>query len=81
MPRMEKNPVQKALEHCDGPADLARRIGISQQAVSRMIKLGRFPADRIPDVVKALNGKLSPGELWPELAEAERLSTSTQGNQ
>ena len=59
------NAVTQAIEHV-GLAELARRCGVSYQAV-RKWERGRVPAERCLDIEKATDGRVTRYDLRPEL--------------
>jgi DNA-binding transcriptional regulator YdaS (Cro superfamily) len=59
------NAVTQAIEHV-GLAELARRCGVSYQAV-RKWERGRVPAERCLDIEKATDGRVTRHDLRPEL--------------
>ena len=59
-----ETPLQKACRLAGGPAELARRCGVSRQAVHKWMR--RVPTERVPDIVRATDGGVSAHELRPD---------------
>lgn len=60
--------LQKAIAACDGKAELARRIGVTGQAVNQW-KVA--PPLRALEIERATEGKITRHELRPDLYPAE----------
>jgi DNA-binding transcriptional regulator YdaS (Cro superfamily) len=69
MTRREEHQAREALVRVlvltGGPAGLARRLGVSRQAVSHWG--GVVPAARLQEVSRAVGGAVSPQALRPDL--------------
>lgn len=50
MMAMHKNPLERAIEACGSPAELARRLGITAQAISQWRKDKAVPPGRALEV-------------------------------
>lgn len=59
---------ERALEVVGGAAELARRCGVSPQAVDKWKR--RVPPIRVRQIVQATNGEVAPHELRPDLYPA-----------
>lgn len=59
------NPVTQAIALV-GLQELARRLGVSHQAV-RKFERTRVPDKRVADLVLATNGELTPHQVRPDL--------------
>ena len=62
------SPVEKVIEAYGGASALARRLGISRNAIALWRKVGRVPSSRVDDIAD-LTG-LPKHELRPDLFEA-----------
>ena len=62
-----KKQILRAAAICGGESELARRVGISRQAVNLWVKKGRIPAERVPAVVQATHGIIKHHELRPDI--------------
>lgn len=63
MAGMEKTPLQRAIEVCGSPAELARRVGVTAQAVSQWRQI---PARRVRKVSEVTG--IPREQLRPDLA-------------
>ena len=73
---MSLKALQKAIELSGGYSALARKLGISKQAVWQWQKV---PDDRVADVEKATGRRVSRAELRPDLfggAAASRAASA-----
>jgi len=58
--------IQKAVDACGSQRQLARRVGVTQQAINKWAK-GRTPAERCHAVAAATEGAVTVHELRPDL--------------
>lgn len=58
--------LRQASKHAGGPAKLAEAIGVSRQSLYLWDKV---PAERVPAIVEATQGRLSRHQLRPDLWE------------
>ena len=68
MSEQPKTPLEAAIEHCGGQANLAEKIGKSQQLVSywRKAKNG-VPAEYVAAIEAATDGLVTRHELRPDI--------------
>lgn len=66
--------ISKAAEKVGGQAALAKRLGITSQAVNRMCATGRVPAERVLAIEEATG--VSRHELRPDLYPVEKESVA-----
>lgn len=70
---MKQNPVSKAIELSGGVKELARKLGVTYQAVRKWEKalangqLTRLPAERAVEIEAAIDGRVSRSEMRPDL--------------
>ncbi|WP_080419981.1 transcriptional regulator [Burkholderia ubonensis] len=65
-------PIQRAAHEAGGQSALARKLGCTSQAVSKMCSTGRVPAERVL-AIEAATG-VSRHELRPDLYPTEPAS-------
>ncbi|MGY6240563.1 YdaS family helix-turn-helix protein (plasmid) [Burkholderia ambifaria] len=63
------SPIQRAAQVAGGQSALARKLGCTSQAVSKMCSTGRVPAERVI-AIEAATG-VSRHELRPDLYPLE----------
>ncbi|MBU0565084.1 MAG: helix-turn-helix domain-containing protein [Gammaproteobacteria bacterium] len=62
--------LARALTLCgENQSELARRCGVKQPHVWKWLRSGRVPAERVPAVVRAVDGQVKAHELRPDLPE------------
>ncbi len=60
--------IDKAIKALKGnQSELARKIGVTPQAVQQWSKSGKVPAERVLDIEAATGGKVTRHELRPDL--------------
>jgi DNA-binding transcriptional regulator YdaS (Cro superfamily) len=65
---MAKTPLQDAVDYCGSQSELARRIGVSQQAISIWLKSGKpVDGDYVIDIETATDGHVPRERLRPDL--------------
>lgn len=57
--------LRTAIDEAGGAATLARKCGITAQAISQW--KGRIPADRVLDISRACSWRVTPHKLRPDL--------------
>lgn len=62
----EPSGLDKAIELAGGVGELAKRINVSPQTVSNWRRRGT-PAVKVPEVVRAVDGKVGGHEIRPDL--------------
>lgn len=70
---MRAPPIRRAIEAVGGQGVLARKVGVTTQAVANWAKgKQRIPAERAVAIEEATNGLVNRSELrpdlWPEVA-------------
>lgn len=59
------------------PADFAKQIGVSGEAVRRYLVEGRIPTPAVMDrIVAATHGKVTPNDFYSSRTKAEELHAS-----
>jgi DNA-binding transcriptional regulator YdaS (Cro superfamily) len=58
--------LEKAIEHQDGTANMAEKLGVSRQAINQWKTRG-IPAERAVQIEKLLEGQVSRKQLRPDL--------------
>jgi DNA-binding transcriptional regulator YdaS (Cro superfamily) len=64
------NPLLKIIKFVGSQKKLADQLGIKQQSVSDWLSRG-IPPRRVPQLVKLMNGKISPQELRPDIYDID----------
>ena len=59
-----ETPFERACRLVGSPAEMARRCGVSAQAVAKWKQ--RVPLERVPDIVRHAGGQVSAHELRPD---------------
>lgn len=59
-----ETPFERACRLVGSPAELSRRCGVSAQAVAKWKK--QVPLERVPDIVRITEGKVTAHELRPD---------------
>ena len=59
----------QAVELAGGQTEFARAIGVTQQAVSKMLKKGKLGADYLVLAERATGGRITRQQLRPDLFE------------
>mgnify|MGYP001214907597 CR=1 FL=1 len=60
-------PVEKAIEIIGSQTALARLLEIKPQSVQQWVKSSKVPAERVLDIEKATNGKVTRHQLRPDI--------------
>lgn len=63
------SPIQRAAQLAGGQSALARKLGCTSQAISKMCSTGRVPAERVIPIEAATG--VSRHELRPDLYPLE----------
>lgn len=71
---MTTNAIERAAQIVGGQSALARKLGCTPQAVSKMCSTGRVPAERVIPVEQATEGAVTRHELRPDLYPAEEAA-------
>jgi DNA-binding transcriptional regulator YdaS (Cro superfamily) len=71
------NPIQKAINIVGSQAALAEKCHVRQQSISKWLRKGEVPPERVEDVVKAVNGQITPKELCPMIDRLLSLNSKT----
>lgn len=61
------NGLEKAIAAAETQARLARKLEVKPQAIHGWCTAGRVPPDRVIDVARAVDFKVTPHELRPDL--------------
>lgn len=68
---MTSNAISRAAQLAGGQSALARKLGCTPQAISKMCSTGKVPAERVIAVEAAVEGQVTRGELRPDLYPAK----------
>lgn len=68
---MTTNAISRAAALAGGQSALARKLGCTPQAVSKMCATGKVPAERVIPVEEAVDGQVTRSELRPDLYPAK----------
>ena len=60
------NTIEKAIEAAGGAYALAKRIGVSRQAVEQWA-MSRVPAERVLELERATQGQVTRHEIRPDI--------------
>lgn len=67
--------IDKAIKALKGnQSELARKIGVTPQAVQQWSKSGKVPAERVLDIEAATDGKVTRHDLRPDIYPRETKS-------
>lgn len=61
------NALQRAIEVVGTQVALAAAIGVTAQAVNQWLTKGRIPAERVLEIERATEGRVSRHDLRPDL--------------
>ncbi|HGO6078326.1 TPA: transcriptional regulator [Burkholderia cenocepacia] len=75
---MTTHAIERAAQLVGGQSALARKLGCTPQAVSKMCSTGRVPAERVLPVEAATEGRVTRHELRPDLYPAEPIAALAQ---
>ena len=64
-----ETPLERACRLVGSPAELARRCGVSAQAVDKWKR--RVPLERVPQIVRETGGRVKAYELRPDFFSEE----------
>jgi len=68
---MTTSAIERAAEAVGGQSALARKLGCTPQAVSKMCSTGRVPAERVLAIESATDGVVTRHQLRPDLYPVE----------
>lgn len=71
---MTTNAISRAAQIAGGQSALARKLGCTPQAVSKMCATGKVPAERVIAVEEAVEGQVTRNELRPDLYPIETVT-------
>lgn len=71
---MTTHAIERAAQLLGGQSALARKLGCTPQAVSKMCSTGRVPAERVLAIESATDGAISRHELRPDLYPVEQAA-------
>ncbi|HIE4430006.1 TPA: transcriptional regulator [Burkholderia multivorans] len=74
---MTTHAIERAAQLVGGQSALARKLGCTPQAVSKMCSTGRVPAERVLPVEAATDGRVTRYELRPDLYPSEPAVATT----
>lgn len=66
--------IKRAIKAIGGVTALARKVGVSHQAVQQWAQAGRVPAERALAIERATKGAVTRYELRPDLYPRERAA-------
>ncbi|MCE4544616.1 MULTISPECIES: helix-turn-helix domain-containing protein [unclassified Caballeronia] len=73
---MTTHAIERAAQLLGGQSALARKLGCTPQAVSKMCSTGRVPAERVLAIENATEGAITRHELRPDLYPAEQQAVA-----
>ena len=59
--------LKHAISLAGSGAELGRRIGVERQTIASWLSRGSVPAEQVLAIVQALDGKVTPHDLRPDL--------------
>ena len=65
------SPLELAINICDTQSGLAKKVGVTPQAVQQWLAAGVVPAKRVLQIETATEGRVTRGELRPDLYPPE----------
>jgi DNA-binding transcriptional regulator YdaS (Cro superfamily) len=71
---MTTHAIERAAQLAGGQSALARKLGCTPQAVSKMCSTGKVPAERVIPVERAVDGAVTRHELRPDLYPMEQAT-------
>lgn len=71
---MTTHAIERAAQILGGQSALARKLGCTPQAVSKMCSTGRVPAERVLAIENATEGAITRHELRPDLYPVEQAA-------
>jgi len=63
----QKTTIEEAVAAVDGPSEMARRCGVTPQAVCRWLRRGKAPSDRCLAIEAATGGLYTRYVLRPDV--------------
>jgi len=69
---MTTHAIERAAQLVGGQSALARKLGCTPQAVSKMCSTGKVPAERVLSIESATDGAVTRHELRPDLYPTEQ---------
>lgn len=61
------SPIKRAIEFAGSQSRLAAAINVKPQAVQQWVAAGRVPAGRVIEIAAAVDFRVTPHEIDPEL--------------
>lgn len=74
---MTTHAIERAAQLMGGQSALARKLGCTSQAVSKMCATGRVPAERVLAIEEATGGAVTRHDLRPDLYPAHDPLSAT----
>lgn len=71
---MTTHAIERAAQILGGQSALARKLGCTPQAISKMCSTGRVPAERVLAIEVATEGAVTRHELRPDLYPVEQVT-------
>jgi len=68
------NGLERAIEIVGTQAALANALGVTAQAVNQWVSKGRIPAERVLEIERATEGKVTRHDLRPDLYPMEQAA-------
>lgn len=69
---MTTHAIERAAQLAGGQSALARKLGCTPQAVSKMCSTGKVPAERVLAIESAVDGAVTRHELRPDIYPTEQ---------
>lgn len=60
--------LEKAVELVGGRRELAKKCGVTRQAVENWLAMDTVPVERLKAIQKATGGAVTPADLRPDIA-------------
>ena len=67
MSRMDKSAIERACDAVGGQVKLADAIGVTPQAVNQWVSRQVVPVDRVREIVRAVENKVTAHDLAPSI--------------
>lgn len=71
---MSTSAIQRAVDIAGSQSALARAIGVTPQAVQKMVATGAVPAKQAIPIEQAVDGRVTRHELRPDLYPLEQAA-------
>ncbi len=62
-----KRPIDRIVECMPSQAELARQMGVTPGFITKLLKHGRIPAERCPQLERITRGKVKAAQMRPDV--------------